>query len=193
MSPSRHAATASAVRTIRFAWPSPATAPAASNTGIAGMGRPACSARTVRNTTSSMWRRRNSNTLCTQHLADGHGQCSRVIRAVLLLAVDEKCGRACHAMRPARAHIGSDTLEIVMRLERLTEGRLVEPELSRVVHQIAVFKLPLMRKQQGMHLPECSLCGGRLGGLRRLDGMGMLLGEGEMPKHEAKIAAEFTL
>src|SRR5690349_5486937 len=109
------------------------------------------------------------------------------------MAIDKERRRSGHATAAASGHVGPDVLEIPVRLQRLAETCLIESQPARIVDQIPVFKFPLAGKQQGIHRPKLSLCGGGFRRLRRLYGMRMLLRERKMSKHKSKVIAEFTL
>ena len=81
-----------------------------------------------------------SHALHTEHLPDRARECTYVIIAILPMAVDKKRRRSRHAMLTACGHIGPDTIEIFVGLERLAETRLIQLKPPRIVHQIAVFE-----------------------------------------------------
>ena len=64
------------------------------------------------------------------------------------MVVDKKRRRSRHAMLTACGHIGPDTIEIFVGLERLAETRLIQLKPPRIVHQIAVFEA----REQGKFL-----------------------------------------
>src|SRR5262249_49806523 len=111
--------------------------------------------------------------LRTQHLTEGDRQRTHVIRTILPTAVDKKRRRPAHAVLPACADVRADTVKISVFVERFTEARSIEAELSRIVHQIAVFQFPLVGKQRGIHCPKLALCGCGFSSFSGLYGMGM--------------------
>jgi hypothetical protein len=70
-----------------------------------------------------------SHGLQTERLPDRASSCTYVIIATLPMVVDKKRRRSGHAMLTACGHIGPDAIEILVRLERLAETRLVQLKL----------------------------------------------------------------
>src|SRR5256885_955297 len=106
------------------------------------------------------------------------------------VAIDEEPGRAAHTTphaaqevlaHPRGVHVGGQLAPHPVR---------IEPELARVRHEVVVPERRLPLVQEIVHLPELALCRGCLGDLRRVLGVGVLLAQRKMPKHEAHRGSE---
>jgi hypothetical protein len=96
-----------------------------------------------------------------------------VIRVVVPHAVDVEGRRTVHAAPHAAQEVLVDPTGVDMLGQLLVEAIDVEPELLGVHMEVLVAQVPLVLVQEVVHLPEPALGVRRLGGLRRLFGVGM--------------------
>src|SRR5262249_54432721 len=125
-----------------------------------------------------------------QHLlADRRGPLDRghevaeIPRPVETLAVDEEGRSAVHAASNPGAKIGTHALRVRALLELLSKALQFEPELPRVAQQVLVVERALIVEERVVHPPEFPLGGGRLGRLRRPQGVRMDLLERKVSEH----------
>jgi len=109
------------------------------------------------------------------------------------MAIDKKRRRPCYSPLTAGGHVGTDAVEIAMCVEGLAELCCIQSKLPRIVHQMAVFKFPVVGKHRGIQRPELSLCRSSFSSLSSQEGVRMFVCERKMPEHEPKIMTELTL
>ena len=90
-------------------------------------------------------------------------------------------------LRSADSTSWPDTSGVHVLVELLAEARDVEPELLGVAEQVLLHQVVLPGQQQVVHLPEPPLLPGRLGRLGRELGLGMHVGQRQVPPHEADV------
>ena len=110
-----------------------------------------------------------------------------VIRAVVAAPVDEERRRAGHAAQVRALYVLGDAVRAHVLLQVLGEASDVQPEPLGVRDQIGRPQCVLVLEQQVVHLPECALIGGGLGGLGGELGVRVHVGERQMTPYVADV------